>query len=55
MKGYAVSSGYMGYIGNGHYMLFATEQDYEDWLEENEDNYNEIDLAREVAFAEVMD
>lgn len=32
MKGYAVSCGYMGYIGNGHYMLFATEGDYIEYL-----------------------
>lgn len=27
MKGYAVESGYMGYV-NGEYMLFASETDY---------------------------
>lgn len=31
MKGYAVESGYMGYV-DGVYMLFATEADYEDYL-----------------------
>lgn len=31
MKGYAVESGYMGYV-NGGYMLFASEEDYEDYL-----------------------
>lgn len=35
MKGYAVSYGYMGYIGNGHYMLFATEEEYREWFLEN--------------------
>ena len=32
MKGYAVESGYMGYV-NGTYMLFASEMDYLDYLE----------------------
>lgn len=31
MKGYAVESGYMGYV-NGVYMLFASEMDYEDYM-----------------------
>ena len=31
MKGYAVESGYMGYV-NGVYMLFASEMDYEDYI-----------------------
>lgn len=30
MKGYAVESGYMGYI-NGRYMLFADESDYKEY------------------------
>ena len=32
MKGYAVESGYMGYV-NGEYMLFASETDYMDYVE----------------------
>lgn len=32
MKGYAVESGYMGYV-NGEYMLFASETDYADYME----------------------
>lgn len=32
MKGYAVESGYMGYV-NGEYMLFASETDYVDYIE----------------------
>ena len=32
MKGYAVESGYMGYV-NGTSMLFASEMDYLDYLE----------------------
>ncbi len=32
MKGYTVESGYMGYV-NGEYMLFASEMDYEDYME----------------------
>lgn len=35
VKGYPVPGGYIGYIGNGEYMLFATETDYEEWLEED--------------------
>ena len=32
MKGYAVESGYMGYV-DGEYMLFASETDYADYVE----------------------
>lgn len=32
MKGYVVSSGYMGYI-DGQYMLFATEEEYKEIME----------------------
>lgn len=32
MKGYTVESGYMGYV-NGEYMLFASETDYMDYVE----------------------
>lgn len=32
MKGYTVESGYMGYV-NGGYMLFASEMDYEEYME----------------------
>lgn len=32
MKGYYVSNGYMGMV-NGSYMLFASEEDYLDYLE----------------------
>ncbi len=32
MKGYTVESGYMGYV-EGRYMLFASEMDYEDYME----------------------
>lgn len=31
MKGYYISSGYMGLVNN-HYMLFATEVDYLDYI-----------------------
>lgn len=34
MKGYAIESGYMGYVDGG-YMLFASENDYKEYLEEN--------------------
>lgn len=33
MKGYSTASGYMGYV-EGVYMLFATEEEYLEYLEE---------------------
>lgn len=40
MKGYVVSSGYMGYLPSvGKYLLFATEEEYVE--EYNEEIYNE--------------
>ena len=33
MKGYYTSSGYMGYV-EGRWVLFASEQDYREYLEE---------------------
>ena len=33
MKGYTTESGYMGYV-NGSYVLFASEADYREWMEE---------------------
>lgn len=33
MKGYPTGSGYMGYV-NGEYMLFASEADYREYMEE---------------------
>lgn len=33
MKGYAVSDGYMGLV-NGRYMLFASEEDYLEYINE---------------------
>lgn len=32
MKGYSVSEGFMGYV-EGEYMLFASEEDYRDYIE----------------------
>lgn len=32
MKGYVVSNGYMGYV-DGKYLLFASEDDYREYLE----------------------
>ena len=32
MKGYFVGEGYMGYV-DGEYLLFASETDYQEWLE----------------------
>ena len=34
MKGYYVSSGYMGYV-DGVYMLFSTEEEYKEYLKES--------------------
>lgn len=31
MKGYTTDSGYMGYV-NGIYILFASEEDYRDYI-----------------------
>ena len=33
MKGYYVASGYMGYVGD-KYILFATEEEYREYIEE---------------------
>lgn len=33
MKGYLVTDGYMGLV-NGNYMLFASEEDYREYMEE---------------------
>lgn len=33
MKGYTTEIGYMGYV-DGTYILFASEADYREWLEE---------------------
>lgn len=32
MKGYTTDNGYMGFV-NGSYLLFASESDYEEWVE----------------------
>ena len=32
MKGYYTNSGYMGYIPGIEYMLFASENDYEEYI-----------------------
>lgn len=34
MKGYTTAAGYMGYV-NGNYVLFASEAEYLDYLEED--------------------
>lgn len=34
MKGYIVGSGYMGLV-DGRYILFASEEDYRDYLEDS--------------------
>lgn len=33
LKGYSVQMGYMGYV-SGQYMLFASEEDYREYLED---------------------
>ncbi len=33
MKGYVTASGYMGYV-NGEYILFASEEDYKEFVED---------------------
>ena len=33
MKGYSIENGYMGYV-DGDYLLFASEADYREWIEE---------------------
>ena len=33
MKGYLTGNGYMGYV-NGRYMLFSSEDEYIDYMEE---------------------
>ena len=33
MKGYPTQTGYMGHV-NGKYMLFATESEYYDYIED---------------------
>ena len=33
MKGYETAAGYMGYV-NGSYMLFASEEDYWEYMED---------------------
>ncbi len=35
MKGYATYDGYMGYV-EGRYMLFDSESEYMEYMEENE-------------------
>lgn len=36
MKGYITAIGYMGYV-KGRYLLFASEQDYREYLNDIED------------------
>ncbi len=33
MKGYVIANGYMGYV-NGSYLLFASEADYREYMED---------------------
>ena len=33
MKGYVIEAGYMGYV-EGRYMLFASEEEYYDYMED---------------------
>lgn len=34
MKGYVTDKGYMGYV-DGRYILFASESDYAEWINED--------------------
>ena len=34
MKGYDTSNGYMGYVVEGKYILFASEQEYFEFMED---------------------
>ncbi len=36
MKGYEVAGGYMGYV-NGRYRLFVSEEEYYEFMEEDEE------------------
>lgn len=36
MKGYTVSTGYMGYIPEMGYILFSTQNEYEEYYKEKE-------------------
>lgn len=38
MKGYLVSAGYMGMMPNGTYQLFATEQEYKEFIDDDSEN-----------------
>ena len=40
MKGYSVSEGFMGYV-DGEYMLFASEDDYRDYMEQQKFFYGD--------------
>ncbi len=33
MKGYTTDNGYMGYV-NGKYILFASESEYYEWMQD---------------------
>ena len=33
MKGYTKENGYMGFV-DGNYLLFASEADYKEWMED---------------------
>lgn len=35
--GYVVQSGYMGYLSDGRYSLFSTEDDYREYMGDDED------------------
>lgn len=44
-KGYPVADGYMGHIGDDDYMLFATEGEYNEWLDDDIPEEN-IDVGK---------
>ena len=49
-KGYNVSNGYYGYIeGEDHYMLFASEADYNEYMDSDEEEpiYNNAGMEKD--------
>ena len=47
MKGYAVESGYMGYV-DGTYMLFASETDYADYMADQWAQFKRRDILTRI-------
>lgn len=43
IKGYNTNQGYMGYV-NGEYRLFSCEQDYIEYMEDEEEDKSPVDF-----------